>query len=53
MPPLSIEQRLASLEQEVADLKAKRSNASRNKDWRRTVGMFTDNPGVQEISRTR
>jgi hypothetical protein len=46
MSRLSLEERLAALEREVADLKAQRPH---EKDWRRTVGMFTDNPEVQEI----
>ncbi len=49
MPPLSLEERMATLEQEVADLKAQRSQEPGKKDWRRTVGIFTDNPGVQEV----
>jgi hypothetical protein len=43
-----LEKRVAALEDEVADLKVRLLGASR-KDWRRTVGMFTDNPGMQEI----
>ena len=46
---LSVEQRIAVLEQEVADLKAQRASGPSGKDWRRTIGMFSDNPGVQEI----
>ena len=34
------------LEQELSQLKAHRG---RDKDWRRTVGMFTDNPGMKEL----
>jgi hypothetical protein len=48
MPPLSLEQRVAALEQEVAELKSPRGKM-RDKDWRRTIGMFTDNPEMQEI----
>jgi len=48
MPPLSLEQRVAVLERELSELKARRGNA-RVKDWRRTVGMFTDNPGMKEL----
>jgi hypothetical protein len=46
---LSLEQRIAALVQEVADLKAQREAGPSGKDWRRTIGMFTDNPGMQEI----
>jgi hypothetical protein len=50
MRPLSLEQRIAALEKEVADLKAlQTNNGSRKKDWRRTIGMFTDNPGMLEL----
>jgi len=48
MKTLTIEQRVAILEQELAELKARGSN-ERVKDWRRTVGMFTDNPGMKEL----
>jgi hypothetical protein len=48
MPPLSLEQRVAVLEQELSELKSRRGNG-RDKDWRRTVGMFTDNPGMKEL----
>jgi hypothetical protein len=49
LTPLSMEERIAALEREVADLKAQRPQESAKKDWRRTIGMFTDNPGAQEI----
>jgi hypothetical protein len=48
MPPPSIEQRVAALEHEVSELKAQAGNG-RVKDWRRTVGRFTDNPGMKEL----
>jgi hypothetical protein len=48
MPPSSLERRVATLEKEVAELKSQRGTA-RDKDWRRTVGVFTDNPGMQEL----
>jgi len=44
----SLEARIASLEKEVAALKAEKRNG-KNRDWRRTIGMFTDNPGMLEI----
>ncbi|MCI0683295.1 MAG: hypothetical protein L0Y71_14425 [Gemmataceae bacterium] len=49
MPQLSLEQRVAALERQVAEMKAQHANGSRKKDWRRTVGMFTDNPGMIEL----
>lgn len=48
MKTLTIEQRVAVLEQELAELKVRRGNGH-VKDWRRTVGMFTDNPGMKEL----
>jgi hypothetical protein len=48
MPPSSLEQRVAALEHEVAELKARPANG-RVKDWRQTVGRFTDDPGMKEI----
>jgi len=43
-----LEKRVAALEDEVADLKVRLLGVPQ-KDWRRTVGMFTDNPGMLEI----
>jgi len=48
MKTLTIEQRVAVLEQELSELKA-RGGDGRIKDWRRTVGIFTDNPGMKEL----
>ena len=48
MKTLTIEQRVAVLEQELSELKGRRGNVH-VKDWRRTVGMFTDNPGMKEL----
>ena len=50
LAPLSLEQRVAALEEELAGLKSRRRNG-RAKDWRRTVGIFTDNPGIKELFR--
>ena len=49
MPPLTLEQRVAALEEKVAELTAQQEDGPAKKDWRRTVGMFTDNPGMQEL----
>jgi hypothetical protein len=55
MSALSLEQRVSALEQELAELRSRTidSNAGRAngraKDWRRTVGMFTDSPGMKEL----
>ena len=48
MAGLSLEQRVAALEEELAGLKSRRRNG-RAKDWRRTIGIFTDNPGMKEL----
>jgi hypothetical protein len=45
----SLEQRVAALEEQVANILAKHANGSRKKDWRRTVGMFTDNLQMQVL----
>lgn len=44
----TLEQRVAVLELELSELKAQRENGH-VKDWRRTVGMFTDNTGMKEL----
>ena len=48
MRPPSLELRVAALEHEVSERKA-RPGSGRVKDWRRTVGRFTDNPGMKEL----
>jgi hypothetical protein len=45
----SLEQRVAALEEQMANLRATQANGLRTKDWRRTVGMFTDSPQMQEL----
>jgi hypothetical protein len=49
MTKRTIEQRLEALEVQVAQLQAAVRNGARVKDWRRTIGMFTDDPGMQDI----
>jgi hypothetical protein len=50
MSPQQIEQRLARLESRVDELQAELAASKRpGKDWRRTAGAFTDDPGMQEI----
>jgi hypothetical protein len=44
----TLEQCVAVLEQELAELNARRGSG-RVKDWRRTVGLFTDNPGMKDV----
>ena len=47
----SLEKRVAALEQQVAELKAALANGNgpREKDWRRTIGMFTGDKVMREI----
>ncbi len=49
MPPLSLEERVAALEQQVAQLQGNKNNEPGEKDWQQTVGIFTDDPGMLEI----
>jgi hypothetical protein len=49
MSDLSLEQRVAVLEQQMANLLAQQANGAGKKDWRRSVGMFTDDQGMQEL----
>ena len=46
--PQSLEQRVAALEQELSELKRRQGNC-REKDWRRTIGVFTDNPQMKAL----
>ena len=43
----SLEKRVETLETQMAELRAAR--AGQPKDWRRTIGAFTDDAGMQEI----
>jgi len=43
-----LEKRVAALEHEVADLRVTLAGLPK-KDWRQTIGMFTDNPGMLEL----
>jgi hypothetical protein len=50
MPPRTLEERVAALEQQVAELRAAaQANGEQPSSWRRTLGMFTDDPGMQEL----
>lgn len=48
MPRQSLEKRVAVLEREFAEFKSQPAQ-SRGKDWRRTIGMFTDNSDIKEL----
>ena len=45
MPPISLEERVAALEAQVAEMAGKRAK----KDWRNTIGIFTGKPEMQEL----
>jgi hypothetical protein len=49
MAQVTLEQRVETLERELAELKTVVANGTHVKDWRRTIGMFTDDPGMLEI----
>lgn len=49
MPQLSLEQRVAALERRWAEMQAGNANGPGKNDWRQTVGMFTDDPGMLEL----
>ena len=53
MTALTLEQRVNALEAQVARLQdeLRAAEARRSKDWRRTIGAFTDDEGMQEILR--
>ena len=48
MPLLSLEERVTALEHELSELKA-RQGKTPAKDWRRTIGVFTDNAEMKEL----
>ena len=49
MPQLSLEQRVAALEQRRAEMQPGPANGPGKNDRRQTVGIFTDNPGMLEL----
>jgi hypothetical protein len=49
MAKRDIEQRVSDLETRVAELQKCVANGERPKDWRRTIGMFGDDPLMKEI----
>ena len=46
---VSLEERVAALEQQVSNLLAAQSNGDKEKDWRRTLGMFTGDEVMRAI----
>lgn len=49
MSAMTLEARVAALEQKVKELEAAVANEVPKKDWRRTIGMFGDDPGMKEV----
>ena len=49
MAEATLEERVATLERLVARLIHTSERTARKKDWRRTIGMFDDDPIMQEI----
>ena len=49
MPHLTLEQRVAVLEKQMAEVKSERANGNREKPWLRTMGIFAGDEGMREI----
>ena len=49
MSQATVEERLETLEIQVAELVARARSPKPEKDWRRTVGMFEGDPVMREI----
>jgi hypothetical protein len=47
----TLEKRVEELEKQVAELSAVAGGVSCKKDWRRTVGIFKDDPDFEEAVR--
>jgi hypothetical protein len=48
-PPTSLKERVAALEETLAQLLSQSDSAVAKKDWRSTLGMFADDPIMKEI----
>ncbi|MSU76814.1 MAG: hypothetical protein EXS16_01840 [Gemmataceae bacterium] len=49
MPPLTLEDRVAALEEKVSVLTKTKSPQAGKKDWRTLIGIFTDKPEMQQL----
>jgi hypothetical protein len=49
MSDFSLEQRVAALEQQMADIKAQQMNGSQEKPWLRTMGIFAGDEALKAI----
>lgn len=47
----TLEKRVEALEKKVAELSAGSSRSVRKKDWRRTIGIFHNDPDFEEAVR--
>jgi hypothetical protein len=47
----TLEMRVEDLEKKVAELSAEPIRLARKKDWRRTLGVFKDDPDFEEAVR--
>jgi hypothetical protein len=45
----AVEKRLSNLETRVSELDRKVSEPAQAKDWRRSIGAFTDDPAMQAV----
>lgn len=52
-PPTTLEERVAALEETVAQLVSQSDSVVAKKDWRSTLGMFADDPIMKEGRRIR
>jgi hypothetical protein len=49
IPPTTLEERVAALEETVAQLLSQSGSGVAKKNWRSTLGMFADDPIMKEI----
>jgi hypothetical protein len=47
----TLEKRVEELEKKVAELSAEPTRLTRKKDWRRTIGIFKNDPDFEEAVR--
>ena len=49
----TLEKRVEDLDKKLAELIGETTRSTRKKDWRRTIGIFKDDPDVEEAVRLR
>ena len=47
----TLEKRVEELEKQVAELKTRLTSSNGTKDWRRTIGLFQNDPDFEEAVR--